>query len=91
LTKKQEDIKQIIQALLNKNKTTGFTKTEIEDSIVKVKLIGDRRSIENWFGLLFKLGYFEQPQPNRYSLILSEITSLDVTVPEVNQRRLEDV
>lgn len=87
--KKQDDLKTIIQKLLNTNKTTGFTKTEIEKAIIKTKFIGDQRSINNWFNLLWKLEYFTQPKNNYYCLNLTEIASLDITVPDVKQEGLD--
>jgi hypothetical protein len=87
--KKQDDLKAIIQRLLSSNKTIGFTKTEIEKAIIKTKLIGDQRSIDNWFNLLWKLEYFTQPQPNYYCLNLVEISSLEIVLPDVKQERLD--
>lgn len=66
-SKKQRDLAEIIRELKT-NPKTSYTKKDIEKAIVRIKLICDRRSIDNWFNLLFRLNYIQQPQPQQYIL-----------------------
>ena len=82
MAKKAEDIKAILQKLLAQNRTSGFTRNDIDKAIIKTKLVADQRSIDNWFNLLWKLEYLQQPNPGQYQLNLSEILqNLEVKVP----------
>lgn len=86
--KKQEDLKGILQKLIE-TKITGLNRREIEKAIIQVKLVADQRAIDNWFNLMFRLEYFSQPKPDFYCLNLSEIAKLDIDVPDVKQERLD--
>jgi hypothetical protein len=83
--KKQKLLKQIITNLINKkqqlNKQT-FTRYEIEQEIIGVCLVSDKRSIENKFSLLWRLGYFIQPKPNEYDVNLAKVSTLEEQLEE---------
>jgi hypothetical protein len=89
--KKREQITKIIQALLNKNRLTGFSETEIKVVIGIVKEVADPRTLDNWFKLLWRLGYYTQTSFNCYDLNPSAIAKLEVKLPikiDPKQRRL---
>lgn len=84
---KQDKLREIIQALLNKGKMQ-FTQTEIENTIVKTLYVADQRSIDNWFKLMFRLEYFTQPKIGTFVLFLPAIKDLDVKV-DMKQESLD--
>ena len=85
--KKQEALRQIITNLINKkqqlNKQT-FTRYEIDQEVIGVCLVSDKRSIENKFSLLWRLGYLIQPKPNEYDINLSKVSTLEESPEEVS-------
>lgn len=91
---KREQITKIIQELLKKNKLSGFTETEIKIAIATAKEAADPRTLDNWFKLLWRLGYYTQTSFNSYTLNTSEIAELEVKLPvevDPKQRRLFNV
>lgn len=91
LSKKQDDIKAIIQYLLDTKNVGCFTRNEVEKAIIKVKMIVDKRAVENWFNLLWKLEYLIQPSPKVFALNFAEIAELDVELPlPINQETLDN-
>lgn len=78
--KKREQIKQIIQKLLEQ-KRLQFTQKEIEDAIVQVRELADPRSIEKWFLLMWRLGYFIQPEYELFQINLQKTMELEVKLP----------
>ena len=91
---KREQITKIIQELLTKNKLAGFTETEIKGAISTAKMVADPRTLNNWFKLLWRLGYYTQTSFNCFDLNSLMIGKLEVKLPveiDVNQRRLFNV
>jgi len=78
--KKEEALRHIITNLINKkqqlNKLT-FTRYEIDQEVIGVCLVSDKRSIENKFSLLWRLGYLIQPKPNEYDINLAKVSTLE--------------
>jgi hypothetical protein len=78
LVSKKESITEIIQQILRTKQSTQFTKEDIELAIMKAQFVIDRRSINNWFNVLWKLQYLEQPQPGKYCLNVTEVANLGI-------------
>lgn len=89
---KKQKLKAILEQLIMKTRKTGsFSKNEIERAIQVSLMAADERTIANWFDLLWKLEFFEQPTPNLYNLNWERIVDLEVARPvdlDVSQRRL---
>jgi len=88
---KREQIKKIVQKLLNQNKLSGFSRADIDKATLQALLVLDQRSFDRWFNFLWKLEYLTQPEPEKYSLNVERIVELEVKLPEaINpaQRRL---
>lgn len=91
---KREQITKIIQELLTKNKLAGFTETEIKGAISTARMVADPRTLDNWFRLLWRLGYYTQTGFNCFDLNLQVIGELEVKLPvevDPKQRRLFNV
>lgn len=86
--KKQTEIKEILQRLLDTNKLTGFTRTEIDKVIKKVRWVDDQRAIDNTFNMMFSFDFFTQPKCGIFDLNLKEIATLELTIPN-NQQQLD--
>ena len=92
--KKREQIKKIFKELLKKNKLAGFTEEEIKIAISTAKIVADPRTIDNWFQLLWRLGYYEQAGFNYWTLNPTQIAELEVKLPvqvDPKQRKLFNV
>jgi hypothetical protein len=89
---KPEMVKQILQKLLDSNKSIGYYhKEEIEKAIMESRGVLDQRAINNWFAYLWKLDYFTQPKQGIYNLNLAKIQELELPLPfqiDPKQRRL---
>ena len=79
MSKKTELIKEILTSL---NPEKKYTKTEIEASITKITLAIDKRTLNNWFRLLWIKNYLIQLEPSIYIVNLKEIVKLEVKVNE---------
>ena len=89
---KTEVIKEILQNLLETKKVGYYTKQDIEKAIMQSRGV-DKRTIQNWFNMLWKLEYFVQPEPGIFNLNLEKIVDLEVKVspqPDMKQKRLGD-
>ena len=78
---KQTKLKNIIENLLSKGKTQ-FTREEIDTATTRELLITDKRSLDNWFRLMWKLEYFTQPTVGVYKIFLPNVQKLDVKVDD---------
>jgi len=89
--KKEEKIRDIIEALLESDKFNNFRKEDIKRVIsTKLKAL-DERTVDHWFDLFWNLHYFIQPKPSFYALNIPKIQELEVKLPEEvdpKQRRL---
>jgi hypothetical protein len=87
---KTEIIKQILQNLLDIKKVGYYTRADIEKAIMLSRGV-DKRTIQNWFDVLWKLEYFLQPQPGVFNLNLEKVVALEVKIPpqiDMKQKRL---
>ena len=51
----------------------------------------DKRSIENWFNILWKFEILLQPEPKVYALNVAKVSELEISLPpkiDPKQRRL---
>jgi hypothetical protein len=91
---KREQIKEIIQTLLESNKEIGYySRGDIEKAITICRGL-DPRTVKNWFIFLWKLEYFTQPEAGVYRLNLEKVTALEVPLPfqiDPKQKRLGDL
>ena len=88
---KKENVTKIIQTLLNTKQPNTYRKEEIEQAIRVAKWTVDQRTIENWFTLLWKLGFLHQDSPGVYGLNIERVAELEVQLPldvDPKQRRL---
>lgn len=74
---KKETIKQILTSL---NPEKKYTKQEIEATISKTSFALDKRTLNNWFMLLWRLNYLIQLEPSIYIVNLVETVKLEVKV-----------
>lgn len=76
MSKKQQTLKTILEALIKRPQPQ--TRSEIESVITKTTLLMDKRSLNNWFMLLWKLNYLTQIRPDCYLVNLAESVCLEV-------------
>ena len=91
---KREQIKEIIQTLLESNTKIGYyNRGDIEKAITISRGL-DPRTVKNWFSFLWKLEYFTQPEVGVYRLNLEKVAALEVPLPfqiDPKQKRLGDL
>ena len=91
---KREQIKEIIQTLLESNTKIGYySRSDIEKAITISRGL-DPRTVKNWFSFLWKLEYFMQPEVGVYRLNLEKVAALEVQLPfqiDPKQKRLGDL
>lgn len=91
---KREQIKEIIQTLLESNTKIGYySRSDIEKAITISRGL-DPRTVKNWFSFLWKLEYFTQPEVGVYRLNLEKVAALEVPLPfqiDPKQKRLGDL
>lgn len=77
---KQEQIKEVLQSLVDRKLVNKYSKEDIEKAILKTRGF-DERTVSRWFTALWKLDYFFQPEPGVYSLNFSKILELEIKLP----------
>jgi hypothetical protein len=90
--KRREVIREILTKLISQPNLNNYSREDIEQAIRVTRWTVDQRTIDNWFTLLWKLNFFTQPKPGRYSLNLSNLVELDISLPclvDPKQQRLK--
>lgn len=88
--KRKEQVKEILAQLLKKKSIGYYTRNDIDRAIIEVRGV-DKRTLDNWFSVLFRLGYIEQKEPNVFHLVLEKVTELELSPPiqfDSKQQRL---
>jgi len=91
VTKMNRDvaIREILERIIKQtNKLTDLSKNEIEKAIIFCRGV-DPRTIQNWFNVLWKLEYLEQPTLGFYSLNLEKAIALDIPVARTHTQILD--
>lgn len=76
---KKPQVIEILKVLFNK-KSNSYHKHEIENAIMLCRGV-DPRTQKNWFNYLWKLGFFEQPAKDKFTLNYSRLAELEMPTP----------
>jgi len=80
---KKEWIREILESLIKtSNEYGGYSKREIEDSILECRG-ADPRTIRTWFNALWRLGYLNQSELDIYNLNLGKLSELEIEIPRL--------
>jgi len=94
--KQKEIVAEILEKLLSRNKRREnyFTREDVDTAITEVRG-SDRRTLTNWFNVLWKLEYLHQPSINIFSINTKKAVELELVCrvpPEYSkgQQRLRE-
>ena len=76
----REWLKELVETILKEGTRQGNSKSQIETIINKCRGM-DKRTIQNWFNALWKLGYLIQSRSNLYFVDVTKACELEIVLP----------